>query len=124
MRVATILAVVSAALLLGLAAPAFAQHAHGASMSGYAHGGGIGAISPFTSLTGLPSYTGVGRAGAVGERAAQYEHVGGSVSGAGGSSGLSGATMHGTATGGASRLYNTSPFIGAGSGHTGGASGM
>jgi|GEM_PF-3840670 hypothetical protein len=93
------------------------------SMHGVANGGGIGMTSPFTHMTGVPSYTGVGPTGMVGSKAAQYGHVGGMVSGPGGDSGYSGATMHGTATGGASRT-TPSAFLGAGTGGTGGASGM
>ena len=94
-------------------------------MSGYAHGGSIGGASPFMSMTGLPAYTGVGGTGMVGSHAAQYgPHVGGNVAGGGaGSLGYAGASMKGTATGGASRLH-ASPFLGAGSGGLGAGSGM
>ena len=93
-------------------------------MSGYAHGGSIGAASPFTAMTGLPGYTGVGSTGMVGSHAAEYTHTGGGVAGGGaGSLGYAGASMKGTATGGASRLH-ASPFLGAGAGGLGGGSGM
>ncbi len=111
-------------LLVAGSALAFARSGS-PGMSGYAHGGSIGGVSPFTAITGLPAYTGVGGTGKIGSHAAQYgSHVGGDVAGGGaGSLGYAGASMKGTATGGASRLH-ASPFLGAGSGGVGGASGM
>lgn len=120
---AVFVGLIAGVVVLG-AGPALARSG-GFGMGGYAHGGGIGGVSPFTGMTGLPSYTGVGGTGMIGSHAAQYgPHVGGNVSGGGaGSLGYAGASMKGTATGGASRLH-ASPFLGAGTGGLGGASGM
>lgn len=111
------------AILLAVAAgPALARSQTPARMHGVS-GQGFGTVSPFTNMSSLPHQTGIGRQGAVGEQAAQYGHVGGMVNGPGGGSGYSGASMKGTATGGATR-NSPSPFLGAGAGGVGSSSGM